>query len=409
VLDERGNKENLRSRFPADRKPYSTRYDYDDDSDLEDDDDDDDGDDIPDDEPAGDPQVMSKKPRNSSDIVVLESSDAKSNDPSDIVSVSDLDSLFSESSDTKGETRTASSAHVGKVVVIEDVAFVTQVGPPSFHACTKITCTRFQAMLRYLYTDEIEFAPWGSAKRREARALEKISASYGIPKPSPKSVYRLADKVTSSYVPYQLGLTLPLVRHTRVERARVAANPTRSIQVQHHRGSVQQVHLLVCYPPSFWPVRFSWIDRYPELRELELKQLARVLLSSDSDPTLELLKAKVKSYAHGESSHAEDILPDLYELMESDGSVKETQFPAAVQPNQRVTDGDWEGLKKALTSSLTSGTFLDSQFYAVESRPSAGLPKVRPVYFCSTVGGSLASKLAARKSLTWIMRERVAD
>ena len=196
MLDESGNKENLRSRFPADRKPYTNRYDYEDDSDLEDDDDDD----ILDDEPVGDPQAVTKKPGNSSDIVVLENSDAKINYPSDIVSVSDLDSLFSESSDTKGETRTTSSAHVGKVVVIEDVAFVTYVGPPSSHACTKITCNSFQAMLRYLYTDEIEFAPWGSMERREARALEKTSESYGIPKPSPKSVYRLADKVTSSRV-----------------------------------------------------------------------------------------------------------------------------------------------------------------------------------------------------------------
>ena len=64
-----------------------------------------------------------------------------------------------------------------------------------------LVCNRFQAMLRYLYTDEIEFAPWGSAERREARALEKISESYGIPKPSPKSVYRLADKVASFHVP----------------------------------------------------------------------------------------------------------------------------------------------------------------------------------------------------------------
>ena len=134
-----------------------------------------------------------------------------------------------------------------------------------------------------------------------------------------------------------------------------------------------------------------------------------MLLSSGSSPTLELLKAKVKSYAHGEFPHAEDILPDLYELMESDESVKETSFPAAVQPNQQVADGDWEGLKKALTGSLTSGTFLDSQFYAVESRSSAGLPKIRPVYFCSTVGGSFASKLVECKSLTWIIRGRVAD
>jgi len=35
-------------------------------------------------------------------------------------------------------------------------------------------------------------------ERRKARVLEKISESHGIPKPSPKSVYRLADKVTSS-------------------------------------------------------------------------------------------------------------------------------------------------------------------------------------------------------------------
>ena len=202
VLDKRGTKENLRARFPTDRKPYTTRYDYEDDSDLEEDDDDDDGDgdDTLDDEPAGVPQAITEKPRDN-DVIVLEKSDAKSNEHSDIISVSDLDSLFSDSSDTRGETETASSVHVGKVVVIEDVAFVTYVRPPSPYACTtKITCTRFQAILRYLYTNEIEFAPWGSTERRKARALEKISESYGIPKPSPKSVYRLADKVASSRI-----------------------------------------------------------------------------------------------------------------------------------------------------------------------------------------------------------------
>ena len=195
MLDERGTKENLRVRFPTDRKPYTTRYDYEDDSDLEEDDDDDE--EILDDEPAGIPQAVTEKPRDS-DVVVLEKSDAKSNEPSDIISVSDLDSLFSDSSDTKGEAEIASSAHIGKVVVIEDVAFVTYVRPPSPYACTEIACTRFQAMLRYLYTDEIEFAQWGSVERRKARALEKTSESYGIPEPSPKSVYRLADKVKSS-------------------------------------------------------------------------------------------------------------------------------------------------------------------------------------------------------------------
>ena len=127
MLAERAAKENLRARFPANRKPYTSHYEYEDDSDLEEDYDDDD---ISDDEPASVPQVVTEKPRDN-DTVVLEKSDAKSSEPSDILSVSDLDSVFSELSDAKGETESTSSAHVGKIVVIEDVTFVTYVRFPS--------------------------------------------------------------------------------------------------------------------------------------------------------------------------------------------------------------------------------------------------------------------------------------
>ena len=181
--------------------------------------------------------------------------------------------------------------------------------------------------------------------------------------------------------------------------------------MQYYRGSVQQIHLLVCYLLLVRQVRLTFprIDRYPELRELELRQLARALLSSDSGPTLGLLKANIKSYAHGKLPHAEHILPALYELMESDESVKETPFFINASPTQQATGRDWDGLKKALTSSLTSGTFLDSQFYAVESRSSTSLPKIRPIYFCSTVGGSFTSKLVTCKSITWIVCGWVTD
>ena len=165
--------------------------------------------------------------------------------------------------------------------------------------------------------------------------------------------------------------------------------------MRHRRRAVQQVHLLVCRPLSLGPFKFLRIDRYPDLRELELRQLARVLLSADSDPTLGVLNAKIESYTNGKLPHAEHILPALYELLESNESVEEMPLPTAVSPNQRVIGRDWDGLKGALTSSLTSGTFLDSQFYAVESRSSTDLPKIRPIYFCSAVGGSFASKLTA--------------
>ena len=130
MLDERKSKENLRARFPADRKPYTSNYEYEDDSDLEVDDDDSDLDSDSEDEPAVVPQVATEKPADDTNVIV-ENLDAKSNGSSDIISVSDVDSLFSEPLDTRGEMDLASPAHVGKVVVIEDVAFVTWAAFPS--------------------------------------------------------------------------------------------------------------------------------------------------------------------------------------------------------------------------------------------------------------------------------------
>ena len=120
MLEGRKTEENLRVRFPTDRKPYTRTYDYDDDSDLEDDDGE-----ISDDDLDASPQAATEDPGNDSELVTVVNSDAKSSEFSDIVSISDLGSIFSESPDGKSETNPDPFAHVGKVVVIEDVAFVT--------------------------------------------------------------------------------------------------------------------------------------------------------------------------------------------------------------------------------------------------------------------------------------------
>jgi len=50
--------------------------------------------------------------------------------------------------------------------------------------------------MMYLYTDEIQFAPFGSQENRRSRSAEIVTASGDeVPRPSPKSIYRLADKV----------------------------------------------------------------------------------------------------------------------------------------------------------------------------------------------------------------------
>ena len=100
-------------------KPYATDYDYEDDSDLEGEDDEDDSGD----EPVAAPRGATEESGNeSSELIKTENPDAKGGNSSDIISVSDLDSLFTESSDTQDGVR---PPHVGKVVLIEEVAFVT--------------------------------------------------------------------------------------------------------------------------------------------------------------------------------------------------------------------------------------------------------------------------------------------
>jgi hypothetical protein len=96
--------------------PYTTNYDYEDDSDLEE------GyyEDFSDEDPVVAPRE--RLGNNPPKFVSIENSDPKTNGSSDIISVSDLDSLFSEPVDMKDGTE---FAHLGKIVVIEDVAFVT--------------------------------------------------------------------------------------------------------------------------------------------------------------------------------------------------------------------------------------------------------------------------------------------
>ena len=108
----------------------------------------------------GAPQFTTEEPGDTdNDIVAVGDLDANTGEFSDIISVSDLDSLISGSPDAGSEAGTAPSAHVDKVVIVEDVAFVTSVCSLPLDACAELTCNVFQTFLQYLHTGEIEFAP----------------------------------------------------------------------------------------------------------------------------------------------------------------------------------------------------------------------------------------------------------
>ena len=54
---------------------------------------------------------------------------------------------------------------------------------------------RFQAFLLYLYTGEIEFVPAKSRGNLSRKTGPPGPSHHDIPRPSPRSMYRLADKV----------------------------------------------------------------------------------------------------------------------------------------------------------------------------------------------------------------------
>ena len=73
----------------------------------------------------------------------------------------------------------------------------------------------------------------------------------------------------------------------------------------------------------------------------------------------------------------------LYELMKKETPFKET-FAQPLAPSKLdAAFGDWGRLKDALTWSLTSGSFLDSQLYALDSKPLGGALRIRPIYFAA--------------------------
>lgn len=98
----------------------------------------------------------------------------------------------------------------GRVIKVQDVAFITYADHIQCHSLTDQYPPSFQAFLFYLYTDHIEFAPFGSEANRKSRTSEIVSlAPDHVPRPSPKSIYRLADKVYSlashrtTFLPYR--------------------------------------------------------------------------------------------------------------------------------------------------------------------------------------------------------------
>lgn len=147
------------------------------------------------------------------------------------------------------------------------------------------------------------------------------------------------------------------------------------------------VALLSLPPTSAKNLCFS----FPEVREVQAEHLARNLLSSIEPWKAAALKRKIEVYTSGALPHAQDVLPTLYHRLANPLRLS-MRTPHPFQLPQRG-DFNWGALKNELMKSMSSGTFLNMELYAPESRSPAGQQNLRPLYFCSAIGGEYTAKI----------------
>lgn len=74
--------------------------------------------------------------------------------------------------------------------------------------CINSSAVRWRAFIFYIYTDKLDFSPLKSS-RSSLESLKKIDETKAIPSCSPKSMYRLAEKVErSSYCSMHLHIPM---------------------------------------------------------------------------------------------------------------------------------------------------------------------------------------------------------
>jgi hypothetical protein len=94
--------------------------------------------------------------------------------------------------------RNCNGGRIGKIVPVKDTAHVTLVPSKMFYflLLTMMTPSSWQAMIFYLFTGQISFAPLSSTGKPRTLSEEELARGYLPSKPSAKSMYRLADKVS---------------------------------------------------------------------------------------------------------------------------------------------------------------------------------------------------------------------
>ncbi|KAF9779861.1 hypothetical protein BJ322DRAFT_346991 [Thelephora terrestris] len=239
-----------------------------------------------------------------------------------------------------GHSASDDPPRMGKVAIVRDTGAVT-----------------FEALLYFLFTDEINFAPLSSDSRHELPAQARVGdwSAGKPPSPSAKSIYRLADKYD-----------IPTLK----ERA-----------MAHIRNNLDHCDIV-------GEIFSSFTYFFPEILSMQVSFLVNKMNEESKGgaegPTRTRLRSEIASLSRSETRRATEALVMIWNC------IREPLKPLMTQPKSVVLVApthlpNWHRVQLALLKSITTGIFIDVQFYAC-SRVVDDLPMdPKPLFISSIV------------------------
>ncbi|KAF9779859.1 hypothetical protein BJ322DRAFT_1113175 [Thelephora terrestris] len=313
-----GNLRHINDGFPSDSHPYTEDYDYLSDSDLEDGssclgEDPEEADDVNSQQILENAEVAQPAVSNSLPPAPLELNKAQDHNRSTPLPVRCFSTFVN-----LGHSASDDPPRMGKVAIVRDTGAVT-----------------FEALLYFLFTDEINFAPLSSDPRHEPAQARVGDWSAGKPpSPSAKSIYRLADMYD-----------IPTLK----ERA-----------MAHIRNNLG-------YCDIIGEIFSSFTYFFPEILSMQVSFLVNKMNEESKGgaegPTRTRLRTQIASLSRSEMRRATDALVMIWNC------IKEPLKPPTTQPKADVSVAsanlpNWQRVQLALLKSITTGIFIDVQFYA---------------------------------------------
>ena len=294
---------------------------------------------------------------------------------------------------------------MGKVAVIRDAGAITCVWCSLTHPRNSLAHHSFEALLFFLYTNDIRFAPFSSATRYEpARARVGDWSMAKLPSPSAKSIYRLADKVINLAFARLLPLSLFLVRHSSPQRTSYDAHSQQPRRLRHCGGDILQFHLAVSHPPL---IRITGRDSFlrcsfPEILSMQVSFLVQKMNEESKGgtegTTRERLRNKIASLSQSQLKRSTDTLAMIWNYTKEPPKPPTTKPSESAVPVTPSSFPNWLRVQLALLKSMTTGIFIDLQFYAY-SKVFNNLPlDPKPLYASSIVIKKLAPAISKGKS-----------